>query len=461
MHEHLTMIRLEILSTRALDWSKMKSLNQLTSAIRRTPIAHRVGRIQNITGTSVDVSGLSDIASIGHEVKFCDTYRLSGEVAAISEDKIRVIVAGSINDLKIGDPMQYLGEFKLFPNESWLGRVLDANAAPIDGRPLHRGTEGIARFSTPPDAFQRRSMGERIMTGYSLFDTILPIVKGQRVGIFAGSGVGKSSLIASFAQNIHADVVVIALIGERGREVGHFLHYTLGKSGLRRSVVIASTSDQSPVSRRNAAFTAMAVAEFFRDQGRHVLLLLDSITRFAEAHREIASASGEDSSIRGYPPSLNSRIASFVERAGPGAGSQGDITAILTVLVQGDDLDEPVSDVMRGLMDGHVVLSREIAEKGRYPAVDVLQSVSRALPLAASDEENSMISEARRLMNLYADSELMVRSGLYEAGGNKDLDFAIHVNHEIENFVTTKCVNADSAFTQLNEILKKIPNDTN
>jgi flagellum-specific ATP synthase len=278
-------------------------------------------------------------------------------------------------------------------------------------------------------------MGGRLATGVAVFDTLLPIVRGQRIGLFAGSGVGKSTLLGKLARGLAADVVVIALIGERGRELRAFVEGVLGAEGMARSVVVAATSDRSPLERRRCAQAAMAVAEHFRDSGRHVLLLADSVTRFAEAHREIALAAGEPAALGGHPPSLAHQVMSLAERAGPGAGDQGDITAVFTVLVAGSDMEEPVADILRGVLDGHVVMDRAIAERGRYPAIDLLRSVSRSLPDAASAEENALISAARRLLGAYDRAEMMIRAGLYAKGSDPVVDEAIRIWPALDAFL--------------------------
>ncbi len=296
---------------------------------------------------------------------------------------------------------------------------------------------GLPRIITPmpPPAQDRRALGARLTTGLAVFNTMLPIVCGQRIGLFAGSGVGKSQLLAQLACGLDADVVVIALIGERGREVKEFVQQTLGQEGLKRAVVIAATSDQSPLSRRRCAWSAMTVAEYFRDCGRSVLFLADSITRFAEAHREIAIVAGEAPALRGFPPSVSANIMSLCERAGPGPDGSGDITAVFSVLVAGSDMDEPVADILRGALDGHVVLSREIAERGRFPAVDLLRSVSRSLPGAATPEQNDAIAEVRVLLGRYEQSEAMIRAGLYVEGTDPVLDRAVRVWPELDAFL--------------------------
>ena len=320
----------------------------------------------------------------------------------------------------------------------WIGRIVDPFGQPIDGRPLRTGAEERSFLAPAPAAVTRKRLGARLDTGLVIFDTLLPIVRGQRIGLFAGSGVGKSTLLSNLALGIQADLVVIALIGERGRELREFVESVLGPEGMARAVVVAATSDQSPLIRRRCAWAAMAVAEHFRDQGRHVLFLADSITRFAEAHREIALASGEGASYRGFPPSTSHLIMSLAERAGPGPEGTGDITGIFSVLVAGSDMEEPIADILRGVLDGHVVLDRAIAERGRFPAVDVLRSVSRALPHAASDAENQLIGRARAALGAYAESELMIKAGLYAPGSDPALDEAVRLYPALDAVVAQK-----------------------
>ena len=415
----------------------MLSFDLISAVVRRHPVVRSIGRVESISSILVTVTGLSDVASIGDQVTFGGEEDLHGEIASVSAKTVQVIVDGDPRALRIGQFVRHLGAFTLSPDESWLGRVIDGNGVQLDfGGRLVAGTAEIGLDVPPPSATARKPLGARLSTGYALFNTMLPIVRGQRLGLFSGSGVGKSSLLAAFARDVQADVVVIALIGERGREVNHFVERVLGKKGLSRSVVVASTSDQSALSRRRAAFTAMAVAEYFRSLGRPVLLLLDSITRLAEAHREITTVSGEAAALRGQPASLVPLLAGFAERAGPGTKEQGDITAVFTVLVSGSDMEEPVADTLRGLLDGHVVLSREIAERGRFPAVDILKSVSRSLPDAATDDENALITYARATLGTYEESEIMVRSGLYQAGSNPELDRAIAAYPRIDEFAS-------------------------
>lgn len=430
-----------------------QSLDFLTAVVRRHAPVHRVGRVDSISSTTIVVTGLSDIASVGHMVSVGSGTGLQGEVVSVAPDAIAVLSDGDLSNVTIGEVVRYIGETLVFPTEDWLGRLIDGNGEPLDSEPLIQGNEGFAINAKPPPAVARRPLGARLSTGFAVFDTMIPIVRGQRMGVFSGSGVGKSSLMASFARDMEAEVVVIALIGERGREVADFVKNALGAKGLRRSVIVASTSDQSPLMRRRAAFTAMTIAEYFRNSGRHVLLMLDSVTRLAEAHREIAAASGETMSMRGFPATMTGLLAGFCERAGPGSETQNDITAIFTVLVSGSDMEEPVADTLRGLLDGHVVLSRDIAERGRFPAVDILQSVSRSLPGAATEEENALIEEGRKTLSVYEESEVMVRSGLYQPGSNLQLDEAIALQDKLDEFASSRASTIAESFEFLGNAL--------
>lgn len=395
----------------------------------------RVGRVVETRRGLAEVAGL-DAATIGDRVLIHSRDGTAeGEVLRLRPGRCSVLPDASGDGMAIDDRVELLGRAEIAPDNSWVGRVINAVGQPLDGRPLLRGARPRALRAAAPAAATRRRLGARLGTGVAVFDTLLPLVRGQRIGLFSGSGVGKSSLLARFAQGVEADVVVIALVGERGRELREFTERVLGPAGMARSVVVTATSDQSPLMRRSCALTAMAVAEHFRDQGLHVLLLVDSVTRFAEAHREVALAGGEEASLRGYPPSLTQAITGLAERAGPGPEGAGDITAVFSVLVAGSDMDEPVADILRGVLDGHVVLDRRIAERGRFPAIDLLRSVSRSLPGAASDDENALISAARRLLGAYDRVELMIQAGLYAAGSDPVIDRAIRLWPALDGFL--------------------------
>ena len=417
-----------------------------------------IGRVTAVGSNTLEVSGLSGAARLGDRVRLLrrDGGVLTGEVLTMAADRLTMLPDESPVGVALGDRATLLDAATVAPSDRWIGRVVDPFGQPMDGRPLMRGPVERALRAEPPAPARRGSLGARLETGMAVFNTLLPIVRGQRIGLFAGSGVGKSSLLAALGRHMQADVVVFALIGERGRELRDFVENVLGPDGMARSVVVAATSDRSPLVRRRCAWTAMAVAEHFRDRGLHVLLLADSVTRFAEAHREVATAAGEMPSLRGYPASTAHMIMSLCERAGPGEDGQGDITALFSVLVAGSDMDEPVADILRGVLDGHVVMSREIAERGRYPAIDLLRSVSRSLPRAASDEENALIGRARGLLGSYARSETMVRAGLYAEGSDPELDQAIRAWPELDAFLAEpESVSIRNSFDRLGLILRR------
>lgn len=411
---------------------------QLAAEVSSVRTVCHVGRIVEIGRGTVRVRGLSSVAAQADLVDIQPrTGRARmGEILNLNAETVTILPDGDVEGLQIGDKAVLQGRAEIAPDDSWIGRVIDPMGQPLDGRPILRGTHATPLRGQPANPTERRALGARLETGLAAFNTFLPIVRGQRIGLFAGSGVGKSTLLAKLARGVQADVVVIALIGERGREVKEFVERVLGPEGMKRAVVVAATSDQSPMVRRRCGWAAMTVAEHFRDQGQHVLLLADSVTRYAEAHREIALASGESGNLRGFPPSTAQQITTLCERAGPGAGAAGDITAIFSVLVAGSDMEEPVADILRGVLDGHVVLDRNIAERGRFPAIDLLRSVSRALPEAATDEENALISKGRKLLGQYSRSEMMIQSGLYTAGSDPALDEAIAAWPDLDAFLT-------------------------
>lgn len=425
----------------------------LRARLRMISPASHVGQVAALGRDHVMVTGLDHVAALGDQVRLGDG--LMGEVLRIDPAGCTVMPEGSAEGLRLGLPATHLGRVTIAPHAGWLGRVIDPNGQPMDGRPLFPGPLSYRLDGPPPMPADRRGLGGRLTTGLAVFDTLLPIVRGQRIGLFAGSGVGKSRLIATLANAMAADVVVIGLIGERGREVRDFVEDTLGPTGLARSVVIAASSDRPALTRSRAALTMMAVAEYFRDQGQHVLLLADSITRFAEAQRDVAAAAGEAFGPSGFPASMAQRVMALAERAGPGAKGQGDITAVFSVLVAGSDMDGPVADVMRGVLDGHVVLTREIAERGRFPAVDLLRSVSRALPAAADADENRIITRARQLLGAYDRAELMVQSGLYVPGSDPVVDAAVSVWPGLDAFIAAPGGTAvQDSFAKLRAVLE-------
>jgi flagellum-specific ATP synthase len=321
------------------------------------------------------------------------------------------------------------------PSAAWLGRVVNALGEPIDGKGgLLFGPSPYPFRNTPPLAHARRRVGLPLDLGVRALNTFVTCCRGQRMGIFSGSGVGKSVLLSMLARNVSADVTVIGLIGERGREVQEFLQDDLGDAGLARSVVVVSTSDEPALMRRQAAHVTLAIAEYFRDEGKDVLVLMDSVTRFAMAQREIGLSAGEPPTAKGYTPTVFTELPRLLERAGPGT-EQGTITGIFTVLVDGDDYNEPIADAVRGILDGHIVMERAIAERGRYPAINILKSVSRTMPRAADPDYLPALNRARQIMATYADMEELIRLGAYRAGTSPEVDEAIRLHKPLEEFL--------------------------
>lgn len=429
-------------------------LEQLMAEIAAIPRVQRVGRVVQLNRGVVEVTGLSDVAAPGDQVVLKGAGGLRGEVIGAAPESVTVLAEAGGDGLVLGDRVVHLGRADIAPHLSWIGRVVDPYGEPLDGRPLMRGTQARPVRAPAPAAHERRPLGKRLETGLAVFNTFLPLVQGQRIGLFAGSGVGKSTLLGRLTRGIEADVVVIAMIGERGRELREFVDRILGPVGMARAVIVTATSDQPALVRRRCAWAAMAVAEHFRDEGRQVLFLADSLTRFAEAHREIALAAGESNALRGFPPSTAAMIAGLCERAGPGTALTGDITALFSVLVAGSDMEEPVADMVRGVLDGHVVLDRTIAERGRFPAVDLLRSVSRSLPEAAGPAENLALLRARSLLGHYERAELMVQAGLYTAGSDPDLDRAIRLWPKLDAFLAeTEPGTSAESFARLERLL--------
>ena len=434
--------------------------DQFTSGLGALSAVRAVGRVQAIDGVAIWVRGMARQTALGDRLRLFRRGggRIEGEAIGIRDGLVAFLPETAPDGVALEDRVAVLGPDRPRPGPGWIGRIVDPFGHPLDGSPMLPGPRPMALRAAPPAPASRRGLGPRLATGLNVLDTLLPLVRGQRIGLFAGSGVGKSRLLAHLARHLAADVVVLALVGERGRELRDFTEGALGPDGMARSVVVTATSDRSPLERRRCLHTAMTVAEHFRDAGQHVLFLADSVTRFAEAHREVAVAAGEIPALRGFPPSVTHEIMALCERAGPGAPGMGDITAVFTVLVAGSDMDEPVADILRGVLDGHVILDRRIAERGRYPAVDVLRSVSRSLPEAATQSEVDLLVQIRALLSAYENSEAMIRAGLYRRGSDPQLDRAIDVLPEVERFLAgTNSAGPEQAFDRLALILRRAP----
>ena len=390
-------------------------------------IVKQGGRISEVSPTHYLVRGLSDTARLGDIVEYSTGGRKEmAEVIRIAPGEITVAPFGKDGDVGLGERVFNRGPVTVSPEPDWRGRVIDALARPIDDSPLlaNGATEPVVRRRTP-SALRRQRVATPFATGVRVIDIFTPICHGQRLGIFAGSGVGKSTLLAMLARAEAFDTVVVAMIGERGREVREFLEDTLGPESMRKTVAIVATSDESPMMRRRAPDTAMRVAEYFRDHGDKVLLILDSITRFAHALREVAIGIGEPPVARGYPASVFTELPRLLERAGPGENGAGSITAILSVLIDGDDHNDPVADSVRGILDGHVVLDRSIAEQGRYPPVNPLASISRLADRAWSDDQRALVRRLKAMISRFEDTRDIRLLGAYQPGADPELDMAV------------------------------------
>jgi flagellum-specific ATP synthase len=374
------------------------------------------------------------------------------EVVGFRGDNLVMMALGRTESIAMGSEVLAAGRFDLWPGPAMLGRVLDGLGQPLDGRPLAKGPRPWPVMGNPPAPLQRQRISEPLPLGVRGLDGLLTCGQGQRLGIFAGAGVGKSTLLGMIARATRADINVIALIGERGREVREFIERDLGEAGLARSVVVAVTGDEPPLVRIKGAYVATAIAEYFRELGHHVLLMMDSVTRFCWAQREVGLASGEPPTRNGYTPSVFAALPRLLERAG--CSERGSITGLYTVLVEGDDLNDPAADAARSILDGHVVLSRKLASRGHYPAIDVLASVSRLMPDVTSPEHRAAAQKLREALSDYAEAEDLINLGAYVAGSNPGIDEAIVLQPAIEAFLCQD-VDEQSGFADTLEGLRQ------
>ena len=435
-------------------------METLELEIERISNASFYGRVVAVQGLLVSVAGIGENVSIGSRciIEARNNKKILGEVIGFRDEQSLVMPFFEIEGVGLGCKVFVKNsEPVIFPNEGWLGRVVNGMGEPIDGKgPLPLGSRAYSFRSQPPPAGSRQRLGQRIDLGVKSINSFVTCCRGQRIGIFSGSGIGKSVLLSMIARNTEAKVNVIGLVGERGREVQDFIQDHLGSEGLSRSIVVVSTSDQSALLRRQAAYLTLTLSEYFRDLDYDVLCLMDSITRFAQAQREIGLSGGEPPASKGYTPTVFSELPKLLERAGPGL-NKGSITGLFTVLVEGDDHNEPISDAVRAIVDGHVVLDRNIMERGRMPAVNILKSISRTMPDCNSKEENKLISGAKSIVSLYESMAEMIRLGAYREGSDKKLDDAIKIYPKIENFlaqgIKEQC-NFKDNYLMLSEILK-------
>jgi len=436
-------------------------IDHLISDIDRVPDHYLHGRITGVLGMMAEIGGVQRALSIGDRVTILarGDRPVPAEVVGFRAERALVMPYGSLEGVGLGCRAEVTQtEPVIYPDDSWLGRVVNALGEPIDDKgALLTGRHGYAIRSQPPPAHRRQRVAGKVDLGVRALNTFLTVCRGQRMGIFAGSGLGKSTLLSMIARYTSADVTVIGLVGERGREVQEFLQDDLGPEGLKRSVVVVATSDQPPLLRRQSALVTLSIAEYFRDQGKNVLCLIDSITRFAMAQREIGLSAGEPPASKGYTPTVFAELPKLLERAGPGGPGQGSITGLFTILVEGDDMNEPVADASRAILDGHVVLDRAIFERGRYPAVNVLRSISRSMPGCNNENENQIVNRARQLIAAYEDMAEMIRLGAYRAGSDPRTDEAIAYYPALEAFLAQRKEEAatlDAGYARLAEIVQ-------
>ena len=409
-----------------------QSCTPLLDAIAAAPMVRRLGQVCSYNGLVIEAQGPE--VGVGElcEIERGSAAPILAEVVGFRNGRTQLMPFGDIEGLSPGQRIRTCERRLAVPvGDALLGRVVNAFCEPVDGRALHCERRYALR-RTPINPLDRAPITAAVATGVRTIDTLLTVGEGQRIGVFAGSGVGKSTLLGALAREVKADVTVLALIGERGREVGDFLRNSLGEAGLRRSVVMVATADEPAVTRVHAAHAAHAVAEYFRDSGRTVLLVIDSMTRFAMAQREIGLATGEPPTFRGYTPSVFAQLPRMLERCGK-LRSGGSITGVYSVLVEGDDMNEPVTDHMRAILDGHIVLSRELAARGHHPAIDVLHSASRVMDAVVSAEQLAVAREARRQLALYEGSRDLIELGAHQRGANPVLDRVIDRRQALED----------------------------
>lgn len=414
----------------------MSATGRLLASVQAADWIRRTGQIARFVGLSVESRGpharLGEVCEIRSRASGA---AVRAEVVGLSEGRVLLMPYEDLEDVELGSEVLATGQrAHVLAGEHLLGRVIDGLGTALDGKPLPRQGTHRQLYPSPINPLTRGQVKESLETRIRALDVLLTLGRGQRIGIFAGSGVGKSTLLGMLARQVQADVAVVALVGERGREVQAFVESGLTAASRARTVVVAATSDQPPLIRRRAAFLATAVAEYFRDQGLHVCLTMDSLTRVAMAQREIGLAGGELPTARGYTPSVFSLLPRLLERGGVRAEG-GSLTALYTVLVEGDDVDDPIADSVRAILDGHIVLSRTVAQRGRYPAIDLTQSVSRLASLVASAEERRHACEALELIALYESARDLIEVGAYRSGTNPRLDRAVQLMPQLEAFL--------------------------
>ena len=419
------------------------------------------GVVVGIKGLLVECEGIASFVTIGSKCIITNKKEeeIVSEVIAVDNDRVTVLLYRGMEDIGVNCQVRVgARRNEIFPDMSWKGRVINALGEPIDAKGvLRQGSKPYLLKTDAIPAHDRRVIGEVLDLGIRSLNTFTTCCKGQRMGIFAGSGVGKSVLLSMMTKYCAADIKVIGLIGERGREVQEFLQEYLGEEGLKNAVVVVATGDENPLMRKQAAYTTITVAEYFRDLGLEVLCLMDSVTRFAMAQREIGLSVGEPPTQKGYTPTVFAELPKLLERAGPGSKDSGNITGIFSVLVEGGDTDEPISDAVRGILDGHIVLDRAIAERGRFPAVNILRSLSRLMYKCVAAETLELVRKAKNMLSIYSDMEDMIRLGAYKHGSNKEVDEAIMYYDKLEKFLSQEVsekISFDDGYEMLRVIME-------
>ena len=437
-------------------------MRALTADIEAIDEVEVFGRVKTVQGLLIEVVGPVRELRVGGRVEIETTNgeTLMSEIIGFREGHSLCLPFGPLAGVRLGCKAVFKkSDGAVYPSDAWLGRVINADGEPIDGKgPMARGVEAFPLKQVPLPAHQRARVGAPMDLGVRALNTFTTLCEGQRMGIFAGSGVGKSVLMSMLVRNASADVAIVGLIGERGREVQEFITEYLGEMGLKRAIVIVATSDEAALMRRQAAYLTLTLAEYFRDQGKRVLCMMDSLTRFAMAQREIGLAIGEPPTAKGYPPTVFTELPRLLERAGPGLVNSGSVTGLFTVLVEGDDHNEPIADAVRGILDGHIVMERGIAERGRYPAVNVLRSISRTMPGCVPVPVRPTLQKAREFMSVFADMEELIRLGAYRKGSDPQVDRAIALYPALEAFLGQQREERTSiadGYTMLEAILAK------
>ncbi|MGM8214468.1 flagellar protein export ATPase FliI [Bacillaceae bacterium W0354] len=431
--------------------------NKVIEKIESASLIKRYGKVYRSVGLLIESKGPEvNVGDVCHIYRENHDDAIKAEVIGFQNEHVLLMPYEKTNKIGPGSLVESLNQsFKIKAGNSLIGSVLNGLGDPLDGSTLPNDLVDYDCHQKPPNPLERPPISEKISTGVKAIDSCVTVGRGQRMGIFAGSGVGKSTLLGMLAKNSDADINVFALIGERGREVREFIEHELGDEGLKKSIVVVATSDQPALQRIKGAFTATAIAEFFRDQGFRVNLMMDSLTRIAMAQREIGLASGEPPTTKGYTPSVFALLPELLERTG--TTQQGSITAFYTVLVDGDDMDEPIADAVRGLLDGHLVLDRSLAEKGQYPAINVLKSVSRLMPKVTEDDHMQANIKLRSLLSIYEENKELIQIGAYKKGSSSKIDEAIYFEPKIMEFLhqtMNESVHADSTIERMIQLLR-------